>query len=131
MSTQQAAAPVLEGTAFHSNSPSPTPSVSSHSSRISISTAATSTQSRSPTRTRSFTNRDPMASVDLSAIHAAMKMASLDQHRGYAQDHYGEVKQDHATQYVDQDNAAGYQVIREPLWNKGKSQYKARNAAAT
>lgn len=118
MSTHHAAEPALEGVAFHSNSPSPTPSVASHSSRISISTAATSTQSRSPTR--SFTNRNPMASVDLSAIHAAMKMASLDQHRGYAQDHYGEVKQDHPTQYVDQGNAAGYQVIREPLWNKGK-----------
>lgn len=71
-----------------------------------------------------------MASVDLSAIHAAMKMASLDQHRGYAQDHFGEVKQDHTTQYVDQDNAAGYQVIREPLWNKGKSKNNVRNAVA-
>lgn len=62
-----------------------------------------------------------MSAVDLEAIQEAMKTASLDQHRGYAQDHYGEVKQDHTTEYVAKTDAAGYQIIREPLWNKGSS----------
>ncbi|EMT65153.1 NADP-dependent malic enzyme [Fusarium odoratissimum] len=46
-------------------------------------------------------------------------MAALDQHRGYVQDHYAEVKQDRTPEYVDESNAAGYQIVREPLWNKG------------
>lgn len=62
-----------------------------------------------------------MSAVDLEAIQEAMKTASLDQHRGYAQDHYGEVTQDHPTEYVAKTDAAGYQIIREPLWNKGLS----------
>ncbi len=48
-----------------------------------------------------------------------MKMASLDQLRGYAQNHYGEVHQFRATEYIPQSQAGGYQVLREPLWNKG------------
>lgn len=48
-----------------------------------------------------------------------MKMASLDGLKGYAQDHYGEVKQQTTTDYVSQSLAGGYQVLREPLWNKG------------
>lgn len=60
-----------------------------------------------------------MASVDLAAIQEAMKTASLDQHRGYAKDHYGVVKQDHDTSYLSKDDADGYQLMREPLWNKG------------
>ncbi|KAF4968619.1 hypothetical protein FZEAL_10360 [Fusarium zealandicum] len=46
-------------------------------------------------------------------------MASLDQHRGYVQDHYAEVKQDRPTESLNESNAAGYQILREPLWNKG------------
>lgn len=49
-----------------------------------------------------------------------MKLASLDQHRGYAQDHYTEVKQDHDTEYLKESEASAYQVLREPLWNKGR-----------
>lgn len=48
-----------------------------------------------------------------------MKAASLDQYRGYAQDHYTEVKQDHETEYLKESDASAYQVLREPLWNKG------------
>ncbi|CEJ81004.1 Putative Malic enzyme [[Torrubiella] hemipterigena] len=99
-----------------SMSPSPVPST--HTSRTSLSLSS-SRRSRSPTHR--FTNRNPMAAVNVAAIQEAMKMAALDQHRGYAQDHYGEVKQDQATEYVDQGHAAGYQVLREPLWNKGLS----------
>ncbi|KAK3180963.1 hypothetical protein K4F52_007777 [Lecanicillium sp. MT-2017a] len=60
-----------------------------------------------------------MAAVDLSAIQETMKLSALDQHRGYAQDHYGEVQQDQATQYLSEGDAAGYQIIKEPFWNKG------------
>lgn len=60
-----------------------------------------------------------MSAVDISAIQEAMKMSALDQHRGYAQDRFGEVKQDHPTEYLTEENAAGYQIIREPNWNKG------------
>jgi malate dehydrogenase (oxaloacetate-decarboxylating)(NADP+) len=49
-----------------------------------------------------------------------MKMASLDQLRGYAQHHFGEVKQARDTDYVPEHNAAGYQVLTEPVWNKGE-----------
>jgi len=62
-----------------------------------------------------------MSPVDLSKIEQEIKMAALDQHRGYVQDHYQEVKQERTPEYVDESNAAGYQVVREPLWNKGKS----------
>lgn len=60
-----------------------------------------------------------MSTVDVFAIEEAMKMAALDQHRGYVKDSYGEVKQDRDTEYVAVSQAAGYQIIREPLWNKG------------
>lgn len=62
---------------------------------------------------------NPMSTVDISAIEQRMKMASLDGLRGYAQDHYGEVKQYRTTDYVPKSAAGGYQVLREPLWNKG------------
>lgn len=62
-----------------------------------------------------------MSSVDIVAIEEAMKAASLDQLRGYSQNHYGEVHQFRNTEYVSQAQAAGYQVLREPMWNKGLS----------
>ena len=52
-------------------------------------------------------------------------MASLDQLRGYAQNHFGEVRQVSDTDYVQKTQAAGYQVLREPLWNKGTSPFSA------
>ncbi|KAJ8127313.1 hypothetical protein O1611_g6323 [Lasiodiplodia mahajangana] len=62
---------------------------------------------------------NPMSTVDIASIEQRMKMASLDGLRGYAQDHYGEVKQYRTTDYVPKSAAGGYQVLREPLWNKG------------
>ncbi|KAM0335682.1 hypothetical protein ACHAQA_000731 [Verticillium albo-atrum] len=62
-----------------------------------------------------------MNSVDISAIEDKMKAAALDQHRGYAQNHYGEVQQYRSTDYVPKSSACGYQVLREPSWNKGLS----------
>lgn len=66
-----------------------------------------------------MTDFNPLSSVDISAIDEQMKMAQLDQHRGYAQDHYGEVNQYRKTEYVHKSQAAGTQILREPLWNKG------------
>jgi len=53
-------------------------------------------------------------------------MASLDQLRGYAQNHFGEVRQFASTEYVQQAQAGGYQVLREPLWNKGAPRPRPR-----
>lgn len=61
-----------------------------------------------------------MSNVDISAIEQKIKMATLDQHRGYAQNHYAEVKQDRPTEYLNEEQAAGYQIVREPFWNKGE-----------
>lgn len=104
---------------FTPRSTSPSPSVasgrSSHrSSRTSVSNKRVSISSRR------LTDFNPMSSVDVLAIEEAMKLASLDQHRGYAQDHYTEVKQDHDTEYLKESEASAYQVLREPLWNKGR-----------
>jgi malate dehydrogenase (oxaloacetate-decarboxylating)(NADP+) len=60
-----------------------------------------------------------MAAVDIDALESAMKMSALDGLRGYSQDHYGTVKQYHETEYVSKNMAGGYQVLREPAWNKG------------
>jgi malate dehydrogenase (oxaloacetate-decarboxylating)(NADP+) len=68
-----------------------------------------------------MTDLNPLNSVDVFAIEEAMRAASLDQHRGYAQNHYNEVKQDRNTEYMPQSQAAGYQILNEALWNKGLS----------
>lgn len=68
-----------------------------------------------------MTDFNPMNSVDINAIEEKMKAAALDQHRGYAQNHYGEVQQYRSTEYVPKSSACGYQVLREPAWNKGQS----------
>lgn len=68
---------------------------------------------------RRLTDFNPLSSVDFSAIEEAMRMAALDQHRGYAKDSFGEVKQEGTTEYLHKNHAAGYQIIREPLWNRG------------
>jgi len=96
-------------------SASPSSSVASaRSSQSSISNKRMSISS-----TRRISGLNPMSTVDIASIEEAMKMASLDQLRGYAQNHYGEVRQFRTTEYVPQNSAGGYQVLREPLWNKG------------
>ncbi|KAI0129944.1 malic enzyme [Xylariales sp. AK1849] len=70
---------------------------------------------------RSLTQFNPMSSVDITAIEEQMKMATLDGLRGYSQNHYGEVQQYRNTDYVPKSSACGYQVLREPFWNKGLS----------
>ncbi|KAH8173965.1 malic enzyme, NAD binding domain-containing protein [Sarocladium implicatum] len=80
-----------------------------------------SSQKRLSLSSRRMTDFNPLQSVDLSAIEEQMKMAQLDQHRGYAQTSGGEVTQHRKTEYVHPAQAAGTQVLREPLWNKGLS----------
>ena len=68
-----------------------------------------------------MTEANPMSNVDIAAIEESMKTHSLDHHRGYAHNHYTEVKQTHPTEYLAEDMANGVQVLRDPLWNKGKN----------
>ncbi|KAI1438743.1 hypothetical protein GGR50DRAFT_637608 [Xylaria sp. CBS 124048] len=63
----------------------------------------------------------PLSRVDIASIEQHTKMAALDGLRGYAQDHSSEVKQEKPTDHVSESNARGYQVLRQPLWNKGLS----------
>ncbi|KFA63239.1 hypothetical protein S40285_04908 [Stachybotrys chlorohalonatus IBT 40285] len=68
-----------------------------------------------------MTDFNPLSTVDVYALEEAMKAAALDQHRGYAQNHYSEVKQHHNTEYMPQSQASGYQLLDQPQWNKGLS----------
>jgi hypothetical protein len=88
--------------------------ISGRSSQSSIS------HKRMSISSRRISASNPMSSVDISTIEEAMKMANLDTLRGYSQNHYGQVQQYANTEYISQSQAAGYQVLREPLWNKGK-----------
>lgn len=62
-----------------------------------------------------------MSSVYITAIEEAMRMANLDTLRGYNQTRYGEVRQFATTEYMSEKQALGYQVLSEPMWNKGES----------
>ncbi|KAK0727233.1 hypothetical protein B0T26DRAFT_671927 [Lasiosphaeria miniovina] len=90
---------------------------SARSSQSSIS----SSKRMSISSSRRISSSNPMSSVDIATIEEAMRMANLDVLRGYAQNHYGEVQQYATTEYVKQNQALGYQVLNEPLWNKGLS----------
>lgn len=64
-----------------------------------------------------------MSSIDVQALEEAMKAQQLDQLRGYRQDTYGEVKQTRENLYVTEvarQQALGHQILREPMFNKGK-----------
>ncbi|KAK0664455.1 hypothetical protein QBC41DRAFT_21090 [Cercophora samala] len=100
-----------------STSPSTSSVASARSSQSSISTSKRMSISSS----RRISAANPMSSVDIAAIEEAMRMANLDTLRGYQQKTYGEVKQFAETQYLTQNQALGYQVINEPMWNKGLS----------
>lgn len=96
---------------------SSSPSISVVSGRSSHSSVSSKRLSLSLSRRQSAFN--PMSSVDITAIQEQMKMASLDGLRGYSQDHYAEVQQYSQTEYISKSAASGYQVLREPAWNKG------------
>ena len=124
--------------ASYANSISSTPSASDISTPRSISPSSSVASARysqssistskrmSISSTRRISAANPMSSVDISAIEEAMRMASLDTLRGYAQNHYSnEVRQYATTEYLSQTQALGYQVLSEPMWNKGESAYWA------
>lgn len=58
-------------------------------------------------------------------------MANLDTLRGYNQSRYGEVRQYATTEYISQSQALGYQVLNEPMWNKGESALLWLHACST
>lgn len=97
------------------------PSSSVASGRYSQSSISSSKR-MSISSTRRISAANPMSSVDIAAIEEAMRMASLDTLRGYAQNRYNnEVRQYATTEYLSQTQALGYQVLNEPMWNKGES----------
>ncbi|KAL2023846.1 hypothetical protein VTK56DRAFT_1113 [Thermocarpiscus australiensis] len=97
---------------------SPSSSVASgRSSQSSLS----SSKRMSISSSRRISAANPTSSVDIAAIEEATRMANLDTLRGYAQNRYGEVHQYATTQYISQSQALGYQVLNEPMWNKGLS----------
>ncbi|KAL8418313.1 hypothetical protein RB594_001791 [Gaeumannomyces avenae] len=99
-----------------SASPSSAGSGRSASSRTSISNRM------SISSARRMSAMNPLSTVDLSAIEEGIRVASLDQLRGYSQNKFaGEVRQIRTTEYLPMSQAAGYQVLREPVWNKGLS----------
>lgn len=50
-----------------------------------------------------------------------MKLASLDHLAGYSTKAYpGPVSQPESTEYAEETMAKGYDVLREPAWNKSK-----------
>ncbi|KAE9367593.1 malic enzyme [Stipitochalara longipes BDJ] len=105
----------------NSSSELSTPRSTSPSSTLSRSSTATSISKRMSLSGRRISGFNPMAAVDIDAIEAQMKMASLDTLKGYSAEHYGTVKQYRETDYIAERNAGGYQVLREPAWNKGTS----------
>jgi malate dehydrogenase (oxaloacetate-decarboxylating)(NADP+) len=60
-----------------------------------------------------------MGLADTTALEDSMKLAQLDTMRGYAQDNYAVVCQSDDAEHVPRESARGYQVLREPSWNKG------------
>lgn len=83
-------------------------------------TSLTSISKRMSASSRRISIFNPMSSVDIQGIEEAMKAQQLDQLRGYRQDTYGEVQQTRQTEYISEYQATGYQVLREPLWNRGQ-----------
>ncbi|KXX77580.1 NADP-dependent malic enzyme [Madurella mycetomatis] len=96
---------------------SPSSAASARSSHSSIS----SSKRMSISSARRISAANPMSSVDIATIEEAMRMANLDTLRGYAQNNYAEVRQYATTEYISQNQALGYQVLNEPMWNKGLS----------
>ncbi|KAF7887144.1 uncharacterized protein EAF02_003791 [Botrytis sinoallii] len=103
------------GTPYTPRSSSPTYSVASRSSSTTISKRISISTSRRNTA------MNPIGGIDIAAIEAAMKQSSLDHLKGYSQTNYPTVTQSNDTEYISQDAAKGYQVLREPAWNKGTS----------
>ena len=95
-------------------SPSPSSSISSLASmRMSPSNKRVSLSSRSNI------GGVNTALGDTTALENSFKAASLDTMRGYSQNAYAVVQQTHETESIPRPRARGYQLLREPAWNKG------------
>lgn len=99
--------PASSGRSVRSPSPSSASSRSSISNRISLSSRNLSMHA--------------MSLVDTAAIENSMKIASLDTLAGFNPNTYGEVVQGPPTEYVKRRDAKGYQILKEPAFNLGKS----------
>lgn len=95
-------------------------SPSSSAGRSSQSSISNINKRMSISSSRRISAANPMSSVDIATIEEAMRMANLDTMRGYTQNTPGEVRQHATTEYLTQNQALGYQVLTEPLWNKGE-----------
>jgi malate dehydrogenase (oxaloacetate-decarboxylating)(NADP+) len=94
-------------------SPSPSSSISSLASmRMSPSNKRVSLSSRNIGGINSHLG-------DTTALERSFKAASLDTMRGYSQNAYAVVEQTHETESIPRPRARGYQLLREPAWNKG------------
>jgi len=95
-------------------SPSPSSSISSLAS-----------MRMSPSNKRvSLSSRNNIGGInthlgDTTALENSFKAASLDTMRGYSQNAYAVVQQTHETESIPRPRARGYQLLREPAWNKG------------
>jgi malate dehydrogenase (oxaloacetate-decarboxylating)(NADP+) len=56
---------------------------------------------------------------DTTALENSFRAASLDTMRGYSQNAYAVIEQTHETESIPRPRARGYQLLREPAWNKG------------
>ncbi len=111
-STTSSVASTPAGTA----SPSPSSSISSLAS-----------MRMSPANKRvSLSSRNNLGGIntalgDTTALENSFKAASLDSMRGYSQNAYAVVEQTHETESIPRPRARGYQLLREPAWNKGRA----------
>lgn len=113
--------PMASASASTSSSFVCTPRSSSPSASVCSFRSSTSTERISVSSAHRTFPSNPLSSGDISTIEESIKMAALDQHRGYSQSNYSTVKQLQMTQYISQEEAGGYQVLREAHWNKGES----------
>lgn len=101
------------------NSTIPTPASSTHSISppASIKSSNPSIVLATPSLLAASTHR-PL--IDTAAIDAQMKLASLNHLAGYSTKSYPDaVPQQSATTYTPEEMARGYEVLREPFFNKG------------
>lgn len=105
-----------------SAAPTPTTSIRSISPPSSVSSASSILASRKRVSLSGRHLINPLSFVDTAAIEAQMKLASLDHLAGYSTKAYpGPVAQTQTTEYTPEYMAKGYEVLREPSWNKSNS----------
>lgn len=91
-------------------------SPSQFSRNSSASSFSTTSSKRMSLSSRSMSG---LMALDTAAIEAKMRIASLDNLKGYNQRSYSTVTQTESTEYVQKSNLRGYNLIRDPASNKG------------